>query len=217
MQTRPWFALPFILSPACSDVKGHDHDHDHDHAHDHNHGLTTRLELHFTPEDGGDPLTFVWADPENDGSPEIDEIVLPDAAMEEAHTARRYTLDVEVWNDLESPAEDVTPEIAEGDAEHQFFFTGSAVQGPATGDNPDALVAHAYADTDRNGLPVGLVNTIETLARGTGEITVTLRHMPPESGQAVKQAGLAQTVADEGFGAIGGDNDIQVTLPLTVD
>lgn len=209
---RP-IALSLLFVTACDDVKDNDDDHDHDH----NHGLTTSLILNFTPASGGETLSFAWSDPENDGDPIVDDILLPDASDHDHHDAETYTLDIEVWNELEDPAEDVTLEIAELDDEHQFFFTGSAVEGPATGTNSEAIIEHAYADSDADGLPVGLTNTITTLDWGSGELTVTLRHMPPESGEPVKVEGLADDVASGGFSAIGGDNDIQVTFNIEVE
>ena len=204
--------LALLFTTACADVE----DTEDDHHHDHNHGLTTGLVLIFTA-DNGDTYTFGWSDPEDDGDPIVDDILLPDGSDHDHHDAATYTLDVEVWNELEDPPEAVTPEIAELDTEHQFFFTGSAVEGPATGDNPNAIIEHSYADEDADGLPLGLTNTIQTVDWGTGELTVTLRHMPPENDQPVKVAGLAGDVADGGFGAIGGDNDIQVTFSIEVE
>ena len=111
----------------------------------------------------------------------------------------------------------MTPDIAYLDTEHQFFLTGSAVDGPATVAASSAVLDHAYADQDGNGLPVGLTNTITTLGLGSGELTVTLRHLPPEDGKAVKVVDMADEVATSGFGAIGGDNDIHVTFDVTVE
>jgi hypothetical protein len=200
--------LALLLTTGCADVDDHDHDHDH--------GLATTVVLSFIPDGGGDTLTFAWSDPENDGDPEVDEILLPDASNHNHHDAQQYTLNVEIWNELERPSEDVTPEIDALSGEHQLFFTGSAVDGPATADTEDAVIRHRYGDLDPDGLPVGLTNTITTLAWGSGDLEVTLRHMPEENGQAVKVEGLARDVADDGFGAIGGDNDIQVTFPIEV-
>lgn len=202
--------LLLLFTSACGDVEDHDHDHDH------NHGLLTALVLSFTPTGGGEVLSFTWSDPEDDGDPVVDDIVIPDAS-EGDHVAQEYTVDVMVLNELEDPPEDVTPEIAAEDDEHQLFFTGSAVEGPATGDNPGAVIEHAYADTDADGLPLGLSNTVTTLGLGSGELVVTLRHMPPEGDEPVKVDGLAQDVADGGFGAIGGENDIQVSFNLEVE
>ncbi len=203
---------PIILlfAGGCSDV-GDDHDHDHDH------GVVTRVVLHFTPTDGGPTLDFTWSDADDSANPEIDDILLPDASDHNHHDTAQYTLEVEVFNELEDPVEDVTPEIAELADEHQFFFTGSAVDGPATNSPQGAIIEHAYADSDADGLPVGLENTITTMDWGTAELVVTLRHLPLEDGQAVKTSELAGDVASDGFDAIGGDNDIQVTFPITVE
>lgn len=209
---RPFRILPLLLVAlaGCPDVEDHDTDPDD------NHGLVTRVELTFTPG-AGDPLVFTWADPENDGSPAIDPIVLPDDSTDANHAPRAYALTVRLFNDLVEPVEEVTSEIEEDSEDHQLFYLGSAVLGPATGSNTSAVVEHAYDDTDAGGLPIGLANTITTTALGSGDLNVVLRHLPPENGEPLKVDGLAATVASEGFGAIGGDNDVDVTFPLTVE
>jgi hypothetical protein len=193
--------LLFLLS-ACSDVEEHDHD-------DHDHEVITTVVLTLTAQEDGTLLEYIWADPENDGSPVIDDVILQDAMT--------YDLSVSFFNELEDPAEEITAEIEDEGDEHQLFLTGSAVQGSATGTNTDAIIEHAYADEDDDGLPLGLDNTLTTLAVGSGELTVTLRHLPLESGQAVKVDGLAETVAAHGFSAIGGENDVQVTFNTEVE
>lgn len=193
--------IPFLLLAAgCGDVD------DSDEPPAENEVVTTVV-LTFTPDGGGTDLTFSWADPENDGDPVIDDIVLPSGA---------YTLAVQFLNELEDPAEDITEEVEDESDEHQVFFTGSGVEGPATATNASAVVTHAYGDTDANGLPVGLENDISTVQAGSGELTVTLRHLPPEDGNDVKVADLAAEVAGGGFGSIGGDNDADVTFPIEV-
>jgi hypothetical protein len=201
------------LGTACADVEDHHHDHDH------NHGLITTVNLTFTAvgEDGSEGMTFTWSDPESDGDPEIDDIVLSDASDEDSHETQEYLVDIELWNDLEEPVENVTAEIATANDEHQFFFTGSAVSGPATGENTEAIVEHGYADSDSMGFPVGLENTISTIALGEGQLVLTLRHLPPENDEAVKTADLAAEVASGGFGSIGGDTDIQIEFDMTVE
>jgi hypothetical protein len=199
-------ALLALSLGACGDVEGKD---DHDHDHDHDHGVTTRVVLNFAPQAGGDTLSFTWSDPENDGDPIIDDLTLA------ADTT--YDLDIALWNDLEDPAEEVTPEIEEGDTEHQFFFLGDAVSSPATGDNPSAVMTQAYADEDSGGLPIGLENTITTGLAGTGTLRLVLRHMPPEDGSATKVAGLADDVAEGGLGVLPGSSDIDVEFDVTVE
>ena len=212
--------IGLLFTAACNDVEAPDGCHYHGdelHCDDDNHGLATTVILNFTPRGGGDTLSFTWNDPENDGDPVVDDILLPDGSDHDHHDTQEYTVDIEIWNELEDPADDVTIDILDQDHFHQVFFTGSAVRGPATGQNPDAIVRQQYADEDENGLPVGLSNTFTTLAWGSGEMTVTLRHMPEENGESIKTDGLADEVADEGFGAIGGSNDIEVTFNIEVE
>ena len=65
-------------------------------------------------------------------------------------------------------------------------------------------------------MPLGLSNAITTLATGTGELTVTLRYMPPKIDNPVNVEGLADDVAASGFDSIGGADDICVTFNLSV-
>lgn len=191
-----------MFAVGCNDVEGDGHDDGHENE------VITTVVLSFAPSGGGAALAFTWADPEDDGSPVIDDVTL--AASED------YTLTVTLLNELESPAEDLTAEVADEADEHQLFFTGSAVSGPASS-SASAVLTHAYNDEDEGGLPVGLENTITTDGAGSGTLMVTLRHLPPEGGTAAKVAGLAEAVEASGFGAIAGDNDAQVEFPVTVE
>jgi hypothetical protein len=196
--------LMLLALSACSDV---DKDADgHDGHHHHDHEVMTTVVLTFTPDEG-EALSFTWS--EVTGEPVIDDIVLADAT--------EYSLSLEFLNEFEDPIEDITPEIADEDDEHQIFITGSAVDGPATEDNADAVVEHSYADEDVNGLPIGLENDITTLMAGSGDFMVTLRHMPLQNGSSIKTESGAADVASGGFAAIGGDNDVQITFALTVE
>ena len=150
MNPMVYIAPCLLLLTACADVEGHDHDHHHEHE------VITTVVLTFTSQADGSSLAFSWADPEDDGDPVIDGIVL--------QGADDYDLSVSFLNELEEPPEDITEELSDEGDEHQLFFTGSAVQGPATGTNEEAIIEHAYADEDGNGLPLGLDNAITTLA-----------------------------------------------------
>lgn len=199
--TRLFAIAPLALIAACSDVEEHDHIDEQE--------VITTVNLTFTNLNDGSEALYTWADPENDGDPTIDDISLVEGEA--------YSLSVAFFNALEEPAEEITGEVFDEGYEHQLFFTGSAVVGPATGENADAIVEHSYADEDENGLPVGLENSITAIAFGAGELTVTLRHLPEESGAAVKVEGLADDVAEGGFGAIGGENDVQVSFYIEVE
>ena len=142
-------ALALILcASACTDTENPGEENETE--------VITTVELRFAPTDGGAEQVFSWSDPENDGDPVIDDIVLSDALD--------YDLSVSFLNELADPTEDITEEVdAESDV-HQVFFTGSAVRSPSTGDNEGAIISQEYEDTDANGLPVGLESAIATLA-----------------------------------------------------
>ena len=203
------FVLPAVLllmaMGACNSDVHDDHDH-HGHNHDPNEVMTT-VKMTFTPNGGGESFVVQWADPENDGSPVIDDIVLT--------KGETYTVDLEVWNELESPAENVTPEIKDEMDEHQFFIYGTSVDGPGS-ETSSALVKHSYADKDSKGFVIGLSNTIEAVAAGEGSVYVMLRHMPPVNGVAVKTGELAAGFKASGETSLPGSADINVDFKLMV-
>jgi hypothetical protein len=201
-----------LIMTACSPVPAEEEP-----PEDQSSGLITTISLNFTPNDGGEPLSFLWSDPEGDGDPIVDEIPLPDASNHNHHDARNYTLDIEVWNDLEDPPRDIAADIEEAGEEFQFFFTGSAVEGPATENNSEAILAHQYADSDSSGFPLGLRNDISTLSWGSGQLTVTLRHIPPTDDQVLKTEELASEIAQGGFDSVDGESDLQVTFEVEVE
>ena len=203
---RQLLVLPLAFSVGCADVEGDGHDH-HDH-HDHEHEVFTTIILNFSTADDPDGVDVVWQDPSAMSDAINDGIALS--------VDTSYDVNLSFLNEYEEPAEDITPEILDEADEHQVFFTGAGVIGPATGDNADALVEHMYADQDPNGLPLGLSNTVTTLAAGDSEMVITLRHMPLENGSTIKEATTADDVASGGFANIGGANDVQVTFDLTV-
>ena len=196
------FAIALLLPVAlagCPDIENPD-----DNINDGE--VITTVELTFTPAAGA-ALVFTHADPENDGAPVIDPIVLPVGA---------WTLGVRFLNALEDPAEDITVEVQAESDEHQVLVYGSGVASEATGDNAAALAAIGYDDEDTNGLPVGLAHTVDATTAGTAELQVMLRHLPPENGTAAKNDAVAANFASGGSTAIGGDVDADVTFPFTV-
>lgn len=195
--------LTFCLLSSPFACGGQDGDGDHGNENE----VFTTVTLTFSPAGGGPAVTAKVDDPDGDGgdAPVVEAIALP---------AGIYDLTVKLENGLENPPEDLTQEVRDEGDEHQIFFTGTAVNGPAS-NMPGAPLTHAYADTDASGLPVGLVNRIEAVP-GSGMLVVVLRHLPPLNGMAVKLASTAATVRGEGFAAIGGSTDVQVTFPLTV-
>ncbi len=175
--------------------------------HGHENEVITTVSLTFTPTAGGAAIVARFNDPDGDGGnpPVIDPINL---------SAGAYTLAVAFENRQETPAEDITTEIKDEADEHQVFFLGTAVNGPAT-NQPTAPLLHAYADMDAKGLPIGLANTV-TASAGTGSLTLVLRHLPPVNGMPAKVASLADTVRTGGLNAIGGGSDVEVNFAVNV-
>lgn len=181
---------------------GHD-DHDHDHENE----VITTVSLTFTPTGGGAAVTALWNDPDGEGGnpPMIGPVNL---------AAGMYDLALKFENRLETPPTDITKEIRDEGGDHQIFFTGTAVAGPSS-NQMGAPLTHSYADMDSKGLPIGLANKI-TAAKGTGMLTIVLRHLPAVNNMPVKVAGLAENVRDKGLASIGGSSDAEVTFPVTV-
>lgn len=156
--------------------------------------VITTMVLTFTPPTG-DPIVAEFDDPDGDGgqAPTTDPIVL---------TAGDYTLTVGFENRLSSPPEEITDEIRDEQDFHLLLFTG------------DAPLAQTYADQDANGLPVGLTDDI-VASPGSGRLTVTLRHMPPEE-PPVKSSTTVMEAQTNGTDSIGGSTDATVTFDVTV-
>ncbi len=169
--------------------------------------VITTVELRFMPEVGGTPIVATFNDPDGDGgeAPMVDDIELDPGIYEVA---------VHFENRLETPAEDITVEVADESHVHQVFFTGSAVDGPAS-DHPSAPLLHRYEDEDANGLSIGLTNSV-TASTGNGDLVITLRHLPPIGDTPIKTAELSSQVRDSGFSGIGGSSDAQVSFPVMV-
>ena len=187
----------------CVQIDGQDDD-----GHDHDTEVISRVELRFTPSDGGDggdPIVAAFSDPDGDGgvSGESEPIALA--------LGVEYTLSIALLNDLEDPPVDIGAEIEEEAEEHMVFITDDA-----------GLLSHAYADLESDygadaigdDLPVGLVHTVAADVAGAGNFRVVLRHLPELNGSPQKTAGLEQRFADGE--ALPGDVDVDVSFALTV-
>ncbi len=104
-----------------------------------------------------------------------------------------YAGSIELLNETESPAEDITEEIEEKDEEHQFFFTPSGSVSGVT-----------YTDQDGNGNPIGLSFSLTTGDAGSGALQVTLRHEPKKPN-------------DGSLNDAGGETDIAQNFSVTVE
>lgn len=184
--------LALLALTACSDVEKDEHDHHHDHE------VISTVVLTFTSQADDAEQVIRWVEGEGQDV---------DIALA---TGTIYDLSISALNELETDPEDITPEIADEADEHQLFFTGSALD--------DALVTHMYMDFDEEGLPLGLENEITAVTAGSGDLTVTLRHLALQDGNKVKRELMAEEVAEGGLSAIAGegDNDFSIDFSITV-
>jgi len=90
----------------------------------------------------------------------------------------------------------ITDEINNEKEDHQFFYQ-------PTGN----LSNFAYVDFDANSKPVGLRFSFQTGAAGSATLKITLRHKPNKSATGVSSGDITNA---------GGETDIEVTFPVTV-
>jgi len=152
--------------------------------------VITTLRYTLSPQPSGADVVMTFVDLDGDGgnAPTITGGTL------DANTT--YSGSLELLNEAESPAEDITAEIEEEDEDHQFFFATTV-----------ANLSVAYSDQDADGNPIGLESTVTTMAAAQGELTITLRHEPNKSGSGVSNGDITNA---------GGETDIEVTFPLDV-
>ena len=151
--------------------------------------VITTLNYTLTPTGGGSAVILSFQDIDGDGG---DDPVITVGTLA-ANTT--YSGSIELLDESGDDVEDITEEIEEEDEEHQFFF--EATNG----------ISIAYADTDADSNPIGLLNTLTTGAAGNGTVTVILRHEPNKGGDGV---------ADGDITNAGGETDIEVTFDVTV-
>ena len=145
--------------------------------------VITTITATLTPAGGGTAITLVSRDLDGDDGPNPPVITVSGDLA--GNTTYNGTM--EILNETESPAEDVTEEILEEDDEHQFFFefTGS-IQGVT------------YSDQDGNGNPLGQTFTLTTGTAGAATLRIVLRHEP--------------TKPNTGLATAGGETDFDVTF-----
>lgn len=151
--------------------------------------VITTLIATLTPDGGGTPITLTSRDLDGEDGPNAPDIIV--SASLAANTT--YSGTVSFLNEQESPAENITEEVEEEDDEHQVFFV------PASGLN----ITTEYTNFDGDGNPLGTTYNLTTGDASTGNFTITLRHEPSKP-----NTGLADA---------GGETDIQVTFPITVE
>lgn len=107
-----------------------------------------------------------------------------------------YNGETTFLNELDTPADNITTEVEEEGEEHQIFYQ-----------IPASLGTIGYTDFDVNAKPVGLTFTYTTGNAGTGNLTVTLRHLPNKSAAGVAAGDITNA---------GGATDAQVSFPIVI-
>ena len=131
---------------------------------DHEEELITSAILSFVDTAGVQPSVEVaFRDPDGDGGNAPTE---HDTIRLVANTY--YTATIQLLNESESPAEDITVEVQDEDDEHLFCYTPSSTN-----------VAITRTDSDGT-YEVGIATFWSTGAAATGETVVTLKHQPGE-------------------------------------
>ncbi len=168
---------------ACTD----EHEDDHE-DHDHEEELITTV--NYTLTNGNDKMVLTFSDPDGEGGNEGEYSVSGNITALTANTT--YTGVIELLNESESPAEDVTEEVkAEGD-EHEFFYTTNISR---------LTIEKTDIDVDNN--PLGINTNLTTGIADTGTITIVLKHEPTKPNNG--------TVAGSG-----GSTEVDVTFNVTI-
>tara|TARA_B100000768_G_scaffold124564_1_gene115273 strand:- start:2824 stop:3393 length:570 start_codon:yes stop_codon:yes gene_type:complete len=152
--------------------------------------VITTLNLTLTPDTGA-IVVFSFQDLDGDGGN------APIQSSDTLQSNTAYSAVLELLNETETPAEDITAEIDAEGVDHQFFFQ-STVGG----------LSVEYTDMDANGKPIGLATTITTVDSGLGTLGIVLRHEPNKDANGVMSGDITNA---------GGETDIEVTFDVIVD
>lgn len=153
--------------------------------------LITTLTYTLTPEAGGNPVVFSFRDIDGDGG--------QDPVITQGSLASNTIYDgvIELLNESETPAVDITEEVEAEAVDHQFFYS-------AAGANAIFL----YTDMDADTKPIGITTQVIIGDPSSGAMTVILRHRPDKSAAGVDQGAIINA---------GGETDIEVTFLLTIN
>lgn len=185
--------LAFTALIAFSACKKEENDILIEEPHSHEEELITTVRLVITNSSGFNK-TFNYKidngfNSANPAMPVIDEVMLsPDT---------HYDVEVQVWNESETPVEDVTEEVKEESHHHLFLFESN----PATG---AGSIEFENGNKDDEGQPFNQKIGFHTGTAGHGNLTVTLKHEPTNKAASTP-------------GEAGGETDAQAIFPVHVE
>lgn len=154
--------------------------------------VITTVRITLTPQGGGTSVVFQSQDLDGDG-PNSPVVTVSDDLI----SFTDYDGSIEVLNELENPAEDITLEVEEEDEDHQFFYSFS--------NTTNASVT--YSDADEDGNPVGISFILSTDEVNTETLVVTLRHELNK---------FADGVSDGSITNAGGETDVETAFTFNV-
>ena len=145
----------------------------------------------------GSPFSAKASDPEG-----IEVGTAPTIQTVNLVRGKTYAMTVTVFNSIEN--EDITAEILEEAAEHQFYFLGSAFTGN--------IMTISYADP--NGVALGVVNRL-TVSSSPGtnntQMQVILRHDLDKNFPGANNPNFAN------YAQAGGSSDLDITFPVVIN
>ena len=147
--------------------------------------VITTVQVTLVPDGGGDAVSLLFYDPDGEQGSIEPTISVSGALM----ASTTYAVVMELLNETESPAGNISEEVAGEANDHLFCF------------DVVGNILIRYEDEDENGLPLGLITLWETGSAGAAEITVTLRH------QAGTKTGQCPGP---------GETDVEVTFVLDI-
>ena len=157
--------------------------------------LITTITAVFTPEGGGTPITLEYKDLDNDG--ENDDPATISGTFDQNTI---YNGVVTFENESANSTVDITEEILAEAEEHQIFYQ-------ITGTLNNFTYSTNADNLDANGKPVGLQSVFTTTGAATGDLKITLVHLPKKSEPGVSSGDITNA---------GGTTDAQAIFPITV-
>jgi hypothetical protein len=154
----------------------------------HEEELITTITITLNPESEGTKVTLQKRDLDGDG-PDAPTFAVSGNLV----PGVTYNGSIELLNETESPAEDITEEVEKEDLDHQFFYTIAS----------DLDVVIDNANLDSKGNILGTEFKLIAGAASSGLLTVTLRHEP--------------TKPNTGLVDAGGETDIEASFNVVVE
>jgi hypothetical protein len=149
--------------------------------------VITTMTITLVPDNDGASVILKTQDLDGDGP---DEPVVTSGKLVAGVT---YDGSIELLNELETPAQDITLEVIEEDLDHQIFYTIASDLG-VTIDN---------VNLDSEGNLLGTEFKLTAGAASSGLLTFTLRHEPTKPNTGLEDAG--------------GETDIEVSFNVEVE